>query len=118
MAGTRPGVAHDDPARFLKVATLTPPLPVKVVSNGDVQRLVAEAERRITGWRTAFRGVRARPHVDRGMPRRRIASLDVLADMLLEELRQGWNVAELRGRRPAGRRLKWQVAQFKDDTQG
>jgi len=43
MAGTRPGVAHDDPARFLKVATLTPPLPVKVVSNGDVQRLVAEA---------------------------------------------------------------------------
>jgi hypothetical protein len=52
------------------------------------------------------------------MPRRRIASLDVLADMLLEELRHDWNVAELRGRRPAGRRLKWQVAQFKDDTQG
>jgi len=48
MAGTRPGVALDDPARFLKVATLTPPLPVKVVSNGDVQRLFADAERRIT----------------------------------------------------------------------
>ena len=26
MAGTRPEVAHDDPARSLKVATLTPPL--------------------------------------------------------------------------------------------
>jgi hypothetical protein len=26
MAGTRPGVAHDDPARFLKVATLKLPL--------------------------------------------------------------------------------------------
>ena len=87
------------------------------MSNGDVERLVADAERRITRP-AAFRGVRARPHVDRGMPWQRIASLDVLADMLLEELRQGWNVAELRGRRPAGRRLKWQVAQFKDDTQG
>jgi len=69
------------------------------------------------GQKRRFRDVRSESGLPPTAERSRQRSELTLRAMNRRDC-QDWNVAESRARPPAGRRLKWQVPQPEDDTQG